>query len=582
MPIDYLATFPIPQNLLPPTLRSLLRPTGLDAEEPVDVAAMFERETQNFGLECLHMLTAVVPEDEVDDLRVLAESAEGLVASSTPVLGPKGASNDFAPTASGYDYIVAAWGDGSRFSFSLAEKVWMALGLSPRCVGNDEQRLVYDDLSLPAFEVATGEISAEYHFSPSRGVGWRMQNRYLREYLWMRGAVGARGFYYQASFPDGPELRALMKGASHFVDEPDDGWYELDLREHQGRLLLQLWATVVSVSCEQSPKQVADGLVWPGIENPVTHAWANGQLHGPVVHLDDRFLERYEQNTHFDSMPGRRGSCNPSYGGQWAFTDCERVGRNLIQIPIRELYKPKPDEEIVHAHRHAVPLWRVDEADRGEEHIASKTSRLVGQLLDLADNLAALGAVVGERISAEELLKFSRREIEANWWQSYSQLCRLAQVAPLDMSQQAFLARCKALHEVWQSIPAKDLQRILRKAGIPAKDMERFGSAKLLQAVLNLIERLDAAGHGVAAFASAEMPADWNVRNPGLAPLFLNNDLRIADAHELDDTIRPLRAMGFDTANVGQGYGRALDFVFDAIIQAFEKLNRPLRRVLER
>ena len=582
MPIDYLAEFPVPSNLLPAKLQTLLRPVGLEPEQHVEVAALFESRTPEFGLECLHMLTAVVPEGEVDGLGVLDESGEGLVASSVPVLGAKGSSRAFAPSASGHDYVVAAWGDGSRFSFSLAEKVWMALGLSARCVGNDQQRLVYDDLSLPEFGIAEGEISAEYHFDPSRSVSWRMSNEYLRRYLWMRGAVGARAFYYQASLPDGPELRAVMQGQDHFVAEPGGGWYQLDLREHRGRLLLQLWATVISISCEQSPKRMADELVWPGIENPVTHAWANAQLHGGTVHLDDRFLERYEQNAHFDSMPGRRGACNPSYRGQWAFTDCVRVGRNLIQVPIRELYKPKPDQEILHAHGHAVAPWRVEAADRDEEHITSKTARLVDQLLDLADNLAALGMVLGERMKAEELIRFSRREIHDNWWLAYPQLNRLAQVAPLDMSQQAFLNRCKGLHEAWQSMPAKFLQRVLQKAGCPAKEIDRLASAKLLQALLNLVERLDAEQRGIDSFASADVAAGWNDRNPRLAPLFLNNDLRIADAHELGGTVRPLQDMGFDTGNVGQGYGKALDFVFDAVIGAFEALNRPLRRVLER
>jgi len=68
-----------------------------------------------------------------------------------------------------------------------------------------------------------------------------------------------------------------------------------------------------------------------------------------------------------------------------------------------------------------------------------------------------------------------------------------------------------------------------------------------------------------------------------MAPLFLNNDLRIADAHEtLGDALQVLQAMGFDVASLNQGYGHALDFVFDAVIQAFAALNEPLHRVLRR
>lgn len=582
MPINYLAEFPIPSRLLPAKLRALLHPIGFDPDQPVEVASWFEEETPKLGLECVHMLTAVVPEDKAEGLGVLNEAGEGLVASSVPVVGAKGSANKFDPSVSSYDYIVAAWGDGSRFSFNLAEKVWMALGLSARCVGNEQQRLVYDDLSLPVFEVAQGEISAQYHFESSRNVNWSMRNEYLRRYLWMRGAVGARAFYYQASLADSPELRELMNGQDHFLAEPEGGWYQVDLRENEGRLLLQVWATVVALSCEQTPERGADGLAWPGIENPVTHAWAKAQLHGSIVYLDDRFLERYEQNEHFDSMPGRRGSCNPSYGGQWAFSGCERIGRNLIRVPIRELYKPKPDREILHAHRHAVAPWRVEAVDHAEEHIASKTARLVEQLLDLADNLVQLGATVGVQANVDDVLRFSRGEITANWWHRYPQLSRLAQVAPLDMSQQAFLSRCKVLHETWQSISAAHLKRLLKAAGCPAKEVDGLASAKLLQGVLNLLERLEGEQKDVTALRSAEEPTGWKDKNERLAPLFLNNDLRIADAHELGGNVGPLQAMGFDTGGLGQGYGKALDFVFDSVIRAFEALNTTLRGALDR
>ena len=583
MPIDYLTDFPLPQHLVPPKLRALLTPTGLDPQEPVDVTRTFQEERQDIGLECVHMLMAVVPEEEADKLAAFDDWNEGVVAHSVPVLGEKGKTRKFEPSISGHDYVVASWGSGSFYNFSLAEKVWMALGLTARCVGSDHQRLVYDDLSLPAAGVAEGEVSSQYHFEPSRNVNWRMSNEYLRKYLWMRGAVGVRNFYYQASLPDRPELRALMNGDAHYVSAPGGGWYDFDLREHQGRLQLQLWATVVAVSCELSPNPSADGLAWPGIDGPMNHERANAMLHDGLVYLEDRFLERYEQNRLYDSMPGRGGSCNPSYQGQWTFTDCVRVGRNLVQVPIRELYKPKPDREVLHAHRFVVPMWQVNAIDRQEEHIAAKTQRLVAQLLDLGDNLSELGDALGEATAAADVVKFSRAEIEANWWRNYEPLGRLAQVAPLDMPEQAFLTRCKTLHEVWQGIRVSYLRRLLRHAGCPGAQLDKLAGMKLLQSLVNVLEQLDAQQQGVAAFASAQEPDGWGKSNPKLAPLFLNNDIRIVDAHELGEALQPLQNMGFDTAEVNQGhYGKALDFVFDAVISSFEAINQSIRRALER
>lgn len=584
MSIDYLATFPVPQHLLPEKLRRLLSPIGLDPQERVEVTVLFEeRDEDRARDETVHLVMAAAPEAAVDALEVLEAGSNGVVSYSVPGLRNKGDSADFAPSVSGHDYIVASWGDGSFYTYSLAEKVWMALGLTASCVGNDEQRLVYDDLGLPEFGVAEGEISAKYHWEASRNVSWQMSNEYLRKYLWMRGAVGVRSFYYSAVLQDTPGLRALMAGKSHLDLKTAGTWCEGDIREYKGGLLLQVWATVAAVSCELCPEQTAEGLKWSGLEGPMTHARANAQLHDGRVFLDDRFLERYEQNTFYDSMPNRYGDTNPSYRGQWAFSDCVRVGRNLIRVPIRELYKPKPDREIVHVHRFVVDEGRVAGMDLKEEHIVAKTQRLLDQLLDLGDNLSKLGEAVGVPREPVELIGFSRAELEANWWTAYPQLCRLAQVAPLSMTQQAFLARCKSLHELWQKVPDGFVRQLLRKAGCPAEKVKGLASLKLLQGLLNTVEHLDSQQETVDAFVRTEEPETWANKNERMAPLFLTNDLRIADAHDaFGKELATLQTLGFDTATVSQGYGRALDFVFDGVIGSFEAVNGPMKRLLER
>ena len=141
----------------------------------------------------------------------------------------------------------------------------MALGLSPRCLGNQHQRLIYDDLGVPEFAVAEGEVAREYHFTASRNVTWRMSNTYLRKYLWMRGARGVRTFFYQAKLPDVVEIRQLMGGKSHVDIKADTGWYKVDIREDDGGLLLQVWASVDAVSCDLCPERTADNIIWPGV-----------------------------------------------------------------------------------------------------------------------------------------------------------------------------------------------------------------------------------------------------------------------------------------------------------------------------
>lgn len=585
MPKDFLTEFPVASHLLPPRLQKLLLPVGLDPAEMVEVSSRFDSKPEAESKEHAYVTIAVVSEEKAEQ-QLSSLKGTMLVAESTPLIDKKGSCEQFNPSVEGNDYVVASWGSGSWYSYNLAEKVWMALGLTPRCLGNQEQRLVYDDLSAPSFSIAHGEVSADFYWAASRDILWRMRNDYLRNYLWLRGAVGIRSFFYQGPISDCAEVRQLMGGQRHVCIGNNTDWFTVDIREHAGGLLLQVWAAVVALECTRCEEPTADGLVWPGIEGAITRQSANAQVHSPTVYLDDRFLERYEQNLHFESLPHLwygRWVCNPSYRGQWAFTDCTRTGRNVIQVPLRELYKPKPDSEILHAHEFAITREEAQARGLEGEHIASKTHRLLTQLLNLGDNLCRLGQIAGLDRSPTDWVGFERAKLEYSGWSAYGQLGRLAQVAPLTMTQQAFLSRCKGLHEVWQRIPDGLIRRLLEAAGVPSAKCKDFKSLKLLEALLNVTQRLDAKQEQAQAFLAKVEPEEWSARNPDMAPLFLNNDLRIADAHEaVSKCIETLQCMGFDVASLNDGYGLALDFVFDGVIQSFESINRSIGSLLNR
>lgn len=588
MTINYLESFPIPEDVLPSKLRELLTPVGLSPTLRVEVASMQEFDLYGENAEHLHLQMAVVAGVNSQPIEILSEAAGGVVEFSVPFGEEIGCVKDLTPSISGHDYIVASWGGNSSYSYNLSEKVWMTLGLTPRCVGNDEQRLVYDDLGLPEFDVADGEISTDYHYKLKRNVCWRMSNEYLRRYLWLRGARGVRVFFYEAQLKDSPQLREIMDGKPHVVLKPTEGvkWYELDLREHKGGILLQLWASVEAIMPELCPAQSIEEILWPGNEKVITHAVANSIMQHNSVYLDDRFLEKYEQSVFYDTTPIHiwgGWSCSPSYKGQWSFTECQRIGRNLIKVPIRELYKPKPEREIIHAHSFAVDPIILEQINLEEEHITNKVQRLVNALMNMGDGLSMLGDSIGLMISAEELTGFSRKEIDDNGWLNYPALSRLAQVAPLDMTQQMFLSRCKSVHELLQKIPNGYLKSLLVKAGCPRDKVKGFASLKLIQSLLNVLESLNEQHETVDAFASVNEPERWKEMNDRLAPLFLNNDLRIADAHDaLEKCIFTLQELGFDTANLSTGYGKALDFVMDGVIDAVNAIGTELDEFLQR
>lgn len=582
--------FPLPEQLLPHRLKALLTP--IPHNDPglmVEVATYFDHDQHGNGREHVRMQMVAVPASKAPNLGVLREGAEGVAASGGYIDDKKGLHRKHAPSVSGFDPIVMSWGSGLKYAYNLSEKIWTLLALSPRAIGNDSQRMTYDDLTAPDFDIAQGEISNAHYFESDRNVSWTMRNDYLHQYLWMRNMVGVRSFYYEALLEDRPEVRAVMNGEQEYADEPEDGWYVLELKPFKGRLMLRVWATMPAVQSTRCEQPDAHKLIWPGDKRPMSEVRA-GQAgaHVEYLYLKDTFLERYENKEVFDAVPvkTRDGQwfCSPSYGGQWSFVGCERLGRNLVRVEVYNLYKKAvPDREIVHAHAHAVSPQAAQRWMVGE-HVVAKTQRLLDQVLDLGDRLADLSAAVGlPRKRPEDLVKYSRTELAKNGWHSYRILRRLARAAPLEMTEQGFLARCKTMNELLQqALPNELFKALLRMAGGAEDDLKRLGSLSLLQGLVNTLDGLEQTQDNAAAFKGS-VPEDWKAKNAILAPLFVNYDLRVADAHEAGaEWLKRLSELGFDTAQVTGGYGPALDFVFDRVVGSLRCVNERLSALLLR
>jgi len=586
--IDYINEFPLPMSCVPLTLKSLLSQESVDiSDSKINVTTRFEKNQYTNGYEHLQMLMACVPEKDVQSLKVLPESVEGTVKSSTPICDEAGGIYPIQTNVSGYDYIVASWGDGARYSYNLAEKVWMTLGLSPRVIGNDEQKIIYDDLSLPIIGVSEGDVASEFEFNLKRDVYWTMRNDYLRKYLWMTGCYGVRVFFYKAYLDDGAEVQQLLNGDSYYNEVIGNGWGELDIREVDGKLLLQLWASVIAISPVLCNEQDIYSLIWPGDSQPITRKQVRDIRSNKYAYLDDRFLEKYEKNKVFNAVPfkvyNNFSSC-PSYKGQWGFRDCKRVGRNIIKVPFYELYRGIPDQEVYHAHQYAVSEEEFIARDRAEEHIVSKVDRLLLQLIELSENLPKLvKAVNGEIILSSQFIEFDRDSYDSEGFKDFPIFQRMAQVAPIDMYQQDFLSRCKTLNEIIVRLKVGTLRRVLRALGANKDDVTNLQGLKILQGILNILGHLNEQFEDKNSLNGSAKIIDWKKENSIMASLFVNNDLRNAESHEsVEEAIKVLEKLGFDTSTVSSGYGKALDFLLDGVIGSIKSINRNIVDLLNR
>lgn len=586
--IDYLNEFPLPKECLPSTLVNLLTTETADSpSKKILVTSRMETNKYRDGYEYHHMLMACVPVSDLAKLTVLSESTDGVVELSTPCCSNLGGLTQFDPNVSGYGYIVASWGDGSHYSYALAEKVWMTLGLSSRGIGNSEQRIIYDDLSVPALGIVEGNLSNEYYFTQSKKTEWTMRNDYLRDYLWKIGCYGVRSFFYEAYLDDHDSIRKLMNGTDHYNENLGSGWGELDLRITDGRILIQLWASVVAVSPELCVAQDKYSLVWAGDSHPMTQQRANDFIASKYVYLDDACLDKYEKDSMYEAVPFKSRACyssNPSYKGQWSFRDCDRVGRNLLKMSIYEIYRQLPDQEVYHLHQYAVPISVAETFDHDEEHIVSKTDRLLRELILLSEHLSRVTSLAGgDIINPEQFIEFDRRLYDEEGFLEFPIIQKMAQVAPLEMYEQDFLSRCKTLNEIIGKFKNGHLKRVLKLLGARGEDVENYQGLKLIQALLSIFECLDSQAEGAGALPQSAQNVDWKQANHGMAALFINNDLRNAEAHEaVGKSLLSLEKLGWDTATLSTGYGKALDFLLDQVISTFKRLNEHIYNVLDR
>lgn len=580
---DYISKLPLPVEQIPQGLKDLLFvEDNSNPQRDVIVTHRYERNKNKDDYDYTHMIMAVVPEDDVAKLSVLRESTEGVVTYSTPYCTEKGKAWGIDISISGYGYIVASWGSGSHYSFFLSEDVWMKLGLKPRLIGDDEQKVIFDEVASPSYGVAQGNVSSEYYFKSNKDVKWTMRNDYLRKYLWMKGCVGVKVFYFEAFIERTKEVLGLLSGSNHFVFKLP--WIDLDIVDHGDRIILQAWGTVQSVQPVLCVELDVNTLVWPGHTAPMTRSRASDYTRSEYVYVDDAFLVKYEKDKTYEAIPffyDNHYQVSPSYGAQWAFRDCIRVGRNLLKMPFYELYRGVPEREVYHVFDYAKDENLIDFNSLDVEHIVSKTFRFARELANINENLVSLGRCLDVPLSGSDIFEYNKDELDAEGLRNYPVLQKLSHVASSNMQEQDFLARCKTINEIINKIKIGSLKKLSIAMGVNAKDVERLQTLKLLQGILNFTDIVIEQSEEPSALKHANELAIFNSPNNKLSALFINNDLRNAEAHEaVDKSIEHLAKLGFDSATLASGYSHALDFIFDKIIKSLSDFNENLNKIL--
>ena len=187
---------------------------------------------------------------------------------------------------------------------------------------------------------------------------------------------------------------------------------------------------------------------------------------------------------------------------------------------------------IITLSRFAVSKKEVDAAEDCE-NIAAKTVRFKDAFLLLGDNLSKLLSILtAQNILAEDIIQMSKKDLEYEGWYSNERLFKMAKVAPLDMSQDDFLSRCKTVNELFNQIPIGPLKKIALSSGINSDDIKNFRSIKLLHGIKNILDYLFSNHLKISDFKDYPEELKWTEENPSTLGLFVLNDLRQIDAHD--------------------------------------------------
>ncbi|HDV1989229.1 TPA: hypothetical protein RHX21_004114, partial [Escherichia coli] len=83
--IDYISQLPLPVDQIPQGLKDLLSIEDItNPQKEVIVTHRYEKNLFKDNHECAHMTMATVPQEDINNIKVLQESTNGLVSFSTP------------------------------------------------------------------------------------------------------------------------------------------------------------------------------------------------------------------------------------------------------------------------------------------------------------------------------------------------------------------------------------------------------------------------------------------------------------------------------------------------------------------
>jgi hypothetical protein len=489
-----------------------------------------------------------------------------------------------------YEPLVLSWRSHDKTVLQLDPGFLMSYGLTPRSLGNGE--ICWDDPAAPRYDVARVSAPSIWNWPAGTAASVAIRKDYLQDYLSLRQMALVQ-VYWELRWDEADEEIKAKLGKEEAVEiKLSDRQYMLHRSWNDKNIVaVQVWGARVIALPGPLPISENDlernGLIWPGFKEPITDAKAMAMSPGDCVYINDAVLGAYEGRPEFRVNPN---SGSVSFGTQWGVGFCDRVGRDLIRVELKKLYEGVPPHVTREWHSHAVdaPSKAAIERMAMERSIGVRAEQIVFATLALGESLSRLAQAVSlPGLQPEAFVGLRRKALEYHGWWTFENIEPVARHIPLNMGEGAFLERCKALQQlIIEGLSQNNLRLTLRKLGVPAGEIEKLGSLKLLDLLVRMAQ--------VARQAGLELGLQgkevWDRLKDGSTPaepighLFALYDLRTLGGHRSSNRRGELEAhlkhFGIAPGDAAAGYGKVLDHVYDTLASELRQTGEKIAAAL--
>lgn len=579
----------------PPPLAHCGLPLLRPADEYVTIGEITSDPVNNFkGNRMLY--TALVPTENLD---TVLDAVGGLIsdvrtAPPERAFKPDGSYSpqfwiDLPTGKLRFESLVNKWDNHNKLVLLPDNAFLMCYRLIPEVLKDGSTS--WHDLNRPVYDVVRVTPLSRYKvvegYTTARVTVLR---DYLEDYLSLKECVAVATFFDERYSTDDSEVAALMGNLGMSVKQPGREMWFKSLDVDFANQISQVSASDTLMIPHGQPitHPVEPSLQWPDHNGFITgNGWGQFKTLERAFVKDEALLA-YQDRPEFDVHPE---SGSVGYESRWAFSYCNRYGRNHIAFELRKLYESAPEEVIKHFHTFAVSEAVADKEvqTHGKRNVGVRAKEFVEAYLDFTKTLSDLADALGIVATQEDIGKLNRSEIDYKGWWTFKDLKPIGRIIPLTLSFTDFLSRCKDLFEIFKALQKSHLLQVLVKLGLdknqkvgPDKQpITKFESLKLAATVCQLAHLCIDSGISLVG-DSGLIIAEWDTeaKLDEFNPLFALNGLRIAAAHNvLDDKVEDaLEVFGIDKATCHNGWGLALDKVYDEVIAAIGAASQLIRR----